>query len=121
MDIEYYSRQYNFLGMPIVCVSQGPDIPYTFVARKGPFVATLQRPREGDVWEGRLLFGGDIGISGLENPGTPTLIGISKPDIRVGIVLARLADVAHKTAKAVASAVRKPPRPKKKSYGSPRK
>ena len=117
VDMDYYKRTYQFMETPLVGITPEGDQSLVLVARKGPFVAMVERVSGETIWNGRLLFGmpDKDGIAG-----SPALLGVAQPHHQLSVVLLRLVQCAHEVKRAALEACAKKKR-KKYDYRTPKK
>ncbi len=115
--IDYYAKNYHFLERPLTGITPSEGQSLVLVARKGPFVAMVERLHGETTWNGRLLFGmpDKDGLAG-----SPTLLGVAEPHHHLNVVLMRLATRAHDVKRATLEACSKKKR-NKHDYGTPKK
>jgi len=115
-DIEYYKKNYHFMDTRLAGITPDCDQSLVLVARKGPFVAMVERVQGEATWSGRLLFGmpDKDGLAG-----SPTLLGVVEPHHHLNVVLMRLTTRAHEVKRATLEACAKKRR--KHAYGTPKK
>lgn len=110
IDIDYYTKRYQFLDKPVVGIQPAEGQSLVLVARKGPYMAMVERVEGETNWTGRLFFGmpDKDGLAG-----SPTLIGIVETHHHLNVVLMRLATRAHEVNRASIEACT---RKKRKKY-----
>lgn len=116
-DIDYYKKNYHFMEQSLAGITPEGGQSLVLVARKGPFVAMVERVQGEATWNGRLLFGmpDKDGLAG-----SPTLLGVVEPHHHLNVVLLRLTTRAHEVKRATLEACAKKKR-NKHDYGSPKK
>jgi hypothetical protein len=117
IDIDYYTKRYNFLNTPVVGIQPAEGQALVLVARKGPFMAMVERAEGETIWTGRLFFGmpDKDGLAG-----SPTVLGVVLPHHQISVVLLRLVQRAHEVKRATMAACQREKR-NKHDYRTPKK